>query len=61
IINMISQARISGVLNEFLLAKGSVEEDPLSIIDRPGGFNSSPYLGLGYLNRLRLILRDFCR
>jgi hypothetical protein len=37
IINMISQARISGVLNEFLLAKGSAEEDPLSIIDRPGG------------------------
>ena len=35
VISMNSQARISGVLSEFLLAKGSAEEDPLSHIDRP--------------------------
>jgi len=32
---MISHAGVSGVLNEFLLANGSAEEYPLSLIDRP--------------------------
>jgi len=44
VIIMNSHARISGVLNEFLLAKLSAEEDPLSIIDRPWDVGSKHLL-----------------
>jgi hypothetical protein len=41
---MISQARISGILNEFLLAFGSTEEYPFSFIDRAGSIGGKHFI-----------------
>jgi hypothetical protein len=44
IINMIGQAGVCGVLDKLLLAKGSAEEEPITLMERPWCIDSILFL-----------------